>query len=410
MAVNSRLSIIVPVYNGEQHIENTVRNILDSSHQNLELLLIDDGSSDGSLALCQNLAATDSRIVVYHKANGGIGDARNFGLAHATGDYIGFCDQDDKVSKEMYQKMLSRIAADGSQAALCGSYRQKKDGGKVVFEQYTDDVFDGQIITEKLLLPMLFKGFAAHANNEISIYMNIWKCIISRKLIEDNAMKFRTFVTYEDDFVMLLQLFLCAEKISTLSDILYYWNTNPKSETHRSAERYRPDLEARQHNLMSYVLKLLADHGISQNIIEEYTYVQQCRNALQQLDNLAASHNHKAFYKATQPKQCQEPPVSPNIRRISEQTYRHASPRLKLKNLNDCDSISYIQSAPTAIPPQKGFVRNTIIIWLLRKKHIILAYFLNRCINALRFFVEKYQITEKLERQMKGHYVSASET
>lgn len=91
MTINSRLSIIVPVYNGEQHIENTVRNILDSSYQNLELLLIDDGSSDGSLALCQKLAKADSRIRVFHKENGGIGDARNFGLTHATGDYIGNC-------------------------------------------------------------------------------------------------------------------------------------------------------------------------------------------------------------------------------------------------------------------------------------------------------------------------------
>ena len=370
MAANSKLSIIVPVYNGENHIESTVRSILDSSYQNLELLLIDDGSSDRSLAVCQTLAAADSRIRVYHKKNGGIGDARNFGLAHATGDYIGFCDQDDSVSNEMYRKMLTRIESDGSQAAICGSYRQKKNGGKVVFEQYTDNVFYGQLIIEKLLLPMLFKGFSAHANDEISIYMSIWKCIISRKLIDDNAMEFRTFVTHEDDFIMLLQLFLCAEKISTLSDILYYWNTNPKSETHRSTERHLQNLDERQHNLMTYVLKQLADHGISQHIIEEYTYVQQCRNALLQLDNLAASNNRKS------------------IREI--------------RTLYNCESISYIQSVPTTIAPQKGFVRNTIIIRMLRKKHVISAYFLNRLINAIRFFVEKYRITEKLERRMKG--------
>ena len=368
MLVNFKLSIIVPVYNGESHIENTVRSILRSSYQNLELLLIDDGSTDGSLSLCQKLAASDSRIKVYHKENGGIGDARNFGLAHTTGDYIGFCDQDDEISEEMYQKMLSRIVSDGSQAAICGCYRQKRNGGKVVFEQYTDSVFAGQLIVEKLLLPMLFRGFSAHSNHEISIYMNIWKCIISRQLIEDNAMKFRTFVTHEDDFIMLLQLFLHAEKISTLSDILYFWNTNTKSEMHQSAERYQPDLEKKQRCLMSYVVKQLADRGISQNIIEEYKYVQQCRNALQQLDNLAASQNQKG--------DC-------------------------MKKLRSCDSITYIQSATTAIPPQKGFVRNTVIIQLLRKKYIILAYFLNQIINFLRFFVEKYRITEKLERQMK---------
>ncbi|MDE6626106.1 MAG: glycosyltransferase [Lachnospiraceae bacterium] len=383
MTVNPKLSIIVPIYNGEEHIKKTVRNLLNSSYRNLELLLIDDGSTDASLALCKKLAESDSRIKVYHKTNGGIGDARNFGLAHATGDYIGFCDQDDEISEDMYQKMISRIVSDGSQAAICGCYRQKRNGGKVVFEQYTDNVFDGPLITEKLLFPMLFSGFAVHSNPEISIYMNIWKCIISRQLINDNTMKFHTFVTHEDDFIMLLQLLLHAEKISTLSDILYYWNTNTRSETYRSAVRYLPDLEARQSRLMSFVLKQLTDHGISQNIIEEYKYVQQCRNALQQLDNSAASRNRNS------------------IGRVSMRTHCFGSFHTKIENLRSCDSIIYIQSAKTALPPQKGFVRNTVIIWLLRKKHVISAYFLNQLINIIRFMVEKYRITEKLERRMK---------
>lgn len=369
MSTNSKLSIIIPVYNGERHIAHTVRNLLQSSYQNLELLLIDDGSTDESLALCQKLAETDPRIRVYHKENGGIGDARNFGLEHASGDYIGFCDQDDEISDEMYQKMMTRIAVDGSQAAVCGSYRQKKNGGKVIYEQYTDYVFDTPLITEKLLLPMLFRGFAAHSNDEISICMSIWKCIISKQLIDDNKMKFHTFVTHEDDFIMLLQLFLYAEKISTLSDILYYWNTNSESETYRSAAKYRPDLESKQRLLLSFVSKQLADNNIPHTVLNEYLYVQQCRNALQQLDNLAALRRRKT------------------VREIRE--------------LRTCESISHIQSSATVVAPHKGFVRNTVIIWLLRRKHIVSAYFLNQLINVIRFFVEKYQITEKLERRMK---------
>lgn len=376
MTEKFKLSIIVPVYNGENYIESTVRSLLNSSYRNLELLLIDDGSTDRSLSLCQKLAESDSRIQVFHKKNGGIGDARNFGLSHATGDYIGFCDQDDSVSDEMYQKMLERIAVDGSQAAVCGAYRQKRSGRKVIFEQYTDAVYDKPSIAEKLLLPMLFRGFASHTNNEINIYMNIWKCVISKQLIDDNKTEFRTFVTHEDDFVMLLQLFLCANKISTLSDILYYWNTNPKSEVHRSTEKYRQNLDERQNNLMIYVQKQLADHGISSDIIEEYIYVQQCRNALLQLDNLAALP-------------------------AKGQTHGSISFTAKIKALRVCESISYIQSAKTALAPQKGFVRNTVIIWLLRKKLIAAAYLMNRLINVIRFFVEKYAISEKLERWMK---------
>lgn len=378
MFANSKLSIIVPVHNGERHIENTVRNILDSSYQNLELLLIDDGSTDDSLALCQKISATDPRIKVYHKENGGVADARNYGMAHATGSYIGFCDQDDEVSDEMYQKMLNRIAADGSQAALCGCYRQKKNGGRVVFEKYTDDVLDNLQITEKLLLPLLFNGFSAHANEEIRIYGNIWKCIISRQLIDNDKLEFRSFVSHEDDLIMLLQLLLHADKISTLSDILYFWNTNPDSELHNSTKRPVEDLEAKQRRLTNYVTKHLARHGISQDIISEYIYVQQCRNALLQLDNLAVSHGRFSLR---------------NIR-----------------GLSGCSSISYIQSAPSAVAAQRGFVRNTVIIQMLRKNHIISAYFLNKIIDFVRFFVEKYHITEKLERRMKGPLPSTAPT
>lgn len=382
MTEKFKLSIIIPVYNGEKHIEKTVRNLLASSYQNLELLLIDDGSTDGSLALCRKLSKSDCRIQVLHKENGGIGDARNFGLSHATGDYIGFCDQDDEVSGEMYEKMMGRIAIDGSQAAICGAYRQKRNGGRVIFEYYTDNVYSKSAIAEKLLLPMLFQGFAAHANEEIKIYMNIWKCIISKKLIDDHKMKFRTFVTHEDDFVMLLQLFLCADRISTISELLYYWNTNPDSEAHHSAGKYRRNMEARQRSLTDYVTKQLADHGFSRHVLDEYFYVQQCRNALQQLDNLAA--------------------FSPKSKRQAEHPLSIRLLRAKIKRLRRSDCISYLQSAPVIVPPQKGFVRNTIIIWLLRKKHVTTAYFANRLINTLRFFVEKYQITEKLERRLKG--------
>ncbi|MDE7179341.1 MAG: glycosyltransferase [Lachnospiraceae bacterium] len=369
MTVNPKLSIIVPIYNGEKHIKKTVRNLLSSSYRNLELLLIDDGSTDRSFALCKKLEESDSRIKVYHKENGGIADARNYGLDHATGEYIGFCDQDDEVSHEMYRKMIDRIITDHSQAAICGCYRQKKNGGRVAFEKFTDDVFEQQTIREKLLLPMLFKGFTIYDNKDISIYTAIWKCIISKQLIDEKKMRFYGFVNYEDDFILLLQLFLQADRISTLSDILYYWTTNMDSEMHRSVGRYLNDLESRQRSLINYVTKVLAENNVSSEIISQYIYVQQCRNALLQLDNLAALKRHKT------------------IRRIKE--------------LRNCDSILYIQNAFNVVPPGKGFVRNTVIIPMLRKNHLVTAYFLIQLIDIIRFFVEKYHVTEKLERRMK---------
>ena len=364
-----KLSIIIPIYNGENYIQSTIHSVLNSSYQNLEILLIDDGSTDHSLELCQREADLDSRIKVYHKENEGIACTRNYGLRHASGEYIGFCDQDDEISCKMYTIMMHRIITDGSQAAICGCYRQNKNGRRVVFDNYPDTILENPRSRNKLLLPMLFKGFAIYENHEAIIYPTIWNCIISRQLIEEKNMRFRSFVSYEDDLIMLFQLLLQADKISTLSDILYYWNTNVHSEIHRSAVRHLPDLEARQQNLINYITDNLAKNNIAPKIIEQYTYVQQCRNALLQLDNLAALNDRKTIHT--------------------------------LKMLRACSSISYICSAHNTVPSAKGFIRNTIIIALLRRKHIVAAYFMNRLINVIRFAVEKYQITERLERRLK---------
>lgn len=366
---DAKLSIIIPIYNGENYIANTINSVLNSSYQNLEILLIDDGSTDHSLEICQKRAIKDSRIKVYHKENEGIAHTRNYGLKHATGDYIGFCDQDDEISSDMYLKMMQRIFTDNSQAAICGCYRKKKDGRKVAFEKYTDALYNKKLIHDKLLFPMLFKGFDLYENKEISIYTAIWKCIISRQLIIEKAMSFQGFVNYEDDFIMLLQLFLHAENISTLSDILYYWNTNIYSEMHRCIKTYINDLTTRQKKLMNFVVDELKQHNISNEIIDQYIYVQHCRNALLQLDNFAAMKGIKNPHS--------------------------------IKKLGNCQSILYIQSTQNRIKPSKGFVRNSVIIPLLGKKHIVTAIFLNWLIDILRFFVEKHHITEKLERKMK---------
>ena len=284
-----RLSIIVPVFNGEKYIENTIKNLLSTSYQKLELLLIDDGSTDNSFVICKKYEGLDSRVKAYHKENSGIADTRNYGLDHASGDYIGFCDQDDEVSPEMFQTMMDRIRKDGSDAAVCGCCRKKTDGKRVVFEQYTDSVFSKQEIREKLLFPLLFRGFAAYENQEIIVFPSIWTCIISKRLIDEKQLRFCSFVDYEDDLMMLIKLYLNAEKVSTLSGTFYDWITNISSETYRRRDRWIEGLEEKQKKRTDYVKKELEDNGIAKEIIEQYRYVLCCGNVLQLLDNLCLS-------------------------------------------------------------------------------------------------------------------------
>lgn len=104
-----KISVIVPIYNTLHYLERCVDSIRRQSYEDLEILLIDDGSTDGTGQLCDTLARQDNRIRVYHKENGGASSARNFGLQNAIGDYIGFIDSDDYIDTDIYQSMVDLI-------------------------------------------------------------------------------------------------------------------------------------------------------------------------------------------------------------------------------------------------------------------------------------------------------------
>ena len=103
------ISVVIPVYNIEEYLERCVNSICAQTYRNLEILLVDDGSTDGSGALCDALAEKDKRIKVFHKANGGSSSARNVGIAQARGKYIGFVDSDDYISENMYELLYEAI-------------------------------------------------------------------------------------------------------------------------------------------------------------------------------------------------------------------------------------------------------------------------------------------------------------
>lgn len=115
------ISIIVPVYNVEIYLTECVRSILNQTYKNIEILLIDDGSSDNSGVLCENLAKQDDRIKVFHKENGGLSDARNYGIEKAVGEFIMFVDSDDLVSESIVDNLYNMIVSDKElKLAVCG--------------------------------------------------------------------------------------------------------------------------------------------------------------------------------------------------------------------------------------------------------------------------------------------------
>ena len=113
------ISVIVPVYKVERYLCRCVDSIIAQTYTNLQIILVDDGSPDGSGAICDDYAAKDSRITVIHKKNGGLSDARNAGLVAACGSYIGFVDSDDYIEPEMFEELLLKAMDTGADLTLC---------------------------------------------------------------------------------------------------------------------------------------------------------------------------------------------------------------------------------------------------------------------------------------------------
>ena len=107
--MNKLISIIIPVYNVEKYLEDCLNSVVNQTYKNLEIILIDDGSTDNSGKICDLYAKKDNRIVVIHKENAGVSSARNVGLKIAKGLYIGFVDPDDYIAEDMYEILYQNI-------------------------------------------------------------------------------------------------------------------------------------------------------------------------------------------------------------------------------------------------------------------------------------------------------------
>ncbi|MDR0889092.1 MAG: glycosyltransferase [Oscillospiraceae bacterium] len=128
-----KISVIVPVYNAENFVQNCVNSLLEQSYRNLEIILVDDGSADRSLSICQSLQKRDSRILLIAKENGGVSSARNCGLDAATGDWIAFVDADDSVERYLFSRLMRERNSYGCEIdAMMFEYRLLYADGKIV--------------------------------------------------------------------------------------------------------------------------------------------------------------------------------------------------------------------------------------------------------------------------------------
>ena len=198
------ISIIIPIYNRANVLHRSVESILNQSYQNFELLLIDDGSTDVSYALCLDYAKKDSRIRVFHKENGGVSSARNMGLMNCRGDYIYFLDSDDIASPHALEKLYNDLIRYQADYVCCRFWFSSEM--KECFEALSDDV---AIVDWKKALSVFYEKDGSKRTFDVSLQTKLFQ----RKLIfEPQIVLFDENSNYGEDWDWLTEIVIRAKR------------------------------------------------------------------------------------------------------------------------------------------------------------------------------------------------------
>lgn len=234
---NDKISIIVPVYNIRGFLNATLESVIRQTYTNLEIILIDDGSTDGSGEICDLWEKKDSRIKSFHKKNEGVSVARNFGFEKSTGDYIMFVDGDDEISSDMCEKMLNQLVEKQGDMSYCGY-------ANVFLEKTLRYVPKDQVLIDGEILWALYES--------LSFFSAIWNKLFKRTMLLDeneNFVKFSPDIHMSEDYLWLTKVLKKAHKAAAVPEVLYYWKRRQDSATggknsNRTDEKYLSTLKA----------------------------------------------------------------------------------------------------------------------------------------------------------------------
>ena len=230
---NPKISVIVPVYNVEKYLHRCIDSILAQTFTDFELLLINDGSKDRSGEICDEYAANDSRIRVFHKENAGVSKARNQGLDNAKGEWVTFIDSDDWVREDFLQKRLDLALKEGSDVAYCDV-------------EYVYATHSAYCKTARAV-----QGKAENVNSWILSRTTYSPIILARKdLFDKYNLRYIEGLRFGEDFNLIIKLVLYANRTSYVQEALYYYNKQNEGSAMTKLHLYRDDLRIVYSNLI----------------------------------------------------------------------------------------------------------------------------------------------------------------
>lgn len=230
MDVLPLVSVIIPVYNVKPYLGECIESVINQTYNNLEIIIIDDGSTDASALMCDDYKGKDTRIQVIHQSNKGLSGARNTGLEQSHGDIIAFLDSDDDYLPNMIETMVQIMLESNADIVVCGYYVCRTENRMNQFENERCFLIPDGIKSNGSALRLLFDG---------TIDVTTWNKVFSRHLFDN--IRFPDGYVYEDQIIMPY-LFESAMKIALLKQALVLHRIRSASITNTTSEKNIHDM------------------------------------------------------------------------------------------------------------------------------------------------------------------------
>lgn len=230
------VSIIVPIYNKEKHLKRCIDSILNQTLKNIEIILVNDGSTDNSLEICKNYARTDSRIKIINKKNEGVSKARNDGILASSGSYVGFVDADDYIDENMYRSMLMKCKSFNSEVCISNYYIENNNHLNPVKLDIHSDLVSKEDILDTFILDMISSD--PDIENSKAIMGSSWRFLISRHFLINNNILFPENIPLREDLLFVLDMMVKAESICIEHSYNYFYVNTDDSALKKFRSNY----------------------------------------------------------------------------------------------------------------------------------------------------------------------------
>lgn len=350
-----KISIIIPAYNVENYLEECLNSLLNQTLREIEMIIIDDGSSDATPKICDEFSKRDSRIVVVHQKNAGVSEARNKGISFATGEYVMFVDGDDWIEEDACETVYQHLKEKQADSLMFCYVNQSSKGAKKkeIFSQ-EKIVFEGEEITNRIEKSFIgLTGDELAHPERIDSTISVWGKVYKLDIIKKYHIKYINYNIVPSECQLFnIEYFSKAKKVVYVKEFLYHYRRNTESSV---TKRYKKNVIEKWLYWIQYMKEYINQNYPENEKIFEAYYNRICFSVIPISGELLKKKNFRYTYRELK-------------KVLNSEHYRNAYQKLEFKNMPIHWKIYFYLAKKRSVLPFYAMSKMMRILIGIRKK------------------------------------------